>query len=67
MLNIYLNDELYPLPEKQTIADLLAQKTYPKDAFAVALNNRHILRKDYQSTALNDGDRVDIIVAMQGG
>jgi sulfur carrier protein len=35
--------------------------------FAIALNGSVVRRDAWGSTALNDGDRVEIIRAMQGG
>jgi sulfur carrier protein len=35
--------------------------------FAIALNGAVVRRDAWASTALNDGDRIEIIRAMQGG
>lgn len=34
---------------------------------AIALNGRVIRRRDWEATAIRDGDRVEIVRAMQGG
>jgi len=52
-----------------TIADLMAARALAPDArgVAVALNGRVIPRPAWAETSLRDGDRVEIVRAMQGG
>jgi len=66
MVNIYLNDEVQHIPT-QSLHDLLMQNNYIDQHFAVAINNQLVHRIAYDTTILNPGDRVDIIVPMQGG
>jgi len=55
-----------------TVGDLWCEETAdlnlqsPK-GYAIALNGALIRRDKWQSTALADGDRVEIVRAMQGG
>jgi sulfur carrier protein len=54
------------------LADLWRAETAGLDlpnpkGFAIALNGAVVRRDAWAATALNDGDRVEIIRAMQGG
>jgi sulfur carrier protein len=54
------------------LADLWRAETAGQDlptqrGFAIALNGAVVPRAAWPTTALNDGDRVEIIRAMQGG
>ncbi len=37
------------------------------EGIAIALNGRVVRRRDWASTPVNEGDRVEIVRAMQGG
>ncbi|CEG56876.1 sulfur carrier protein ThiS [Legionella fallonii] len=67
MVSIYLNDTVQQIEPTQSLHELLIQNNYIEQHFAVAINNRLIPRMAYNITLLNPGDRVDIIVPMQGG
>lgn len=67
MINIYLNDAEQSIKLTQTLAELLIENNYINQHFAVAINNQLIPHSVYNLTRLNSGDRVDIIVPMQGG
>ncbi len=54
------------------IAGLFAIEAQDKDlpgpqGIAIALNGRVVRKAEWASTALNEGDRVEIVRAMQGG
>ena len=67
MFGIYLNDELQYVEPTLSLSALLIQNNQREEHFAVAINNQLIPRGTYNVTVLNQGDRVDIIVPMQGG
>jgi len=67
MVSIYLNDAVQQIEPTQSLQELLIQNNYIDQHFAVAINNQLIRRMAYNKTLLNPGDRVDIIVPMQGG
>ena len=52
-----------------TVAALLAEREIAPDGrgVAVALNGAVVRRADWATTALNAGDAVEIVRAMQGG
>jgi sulfur carrier protein len=67
MISIYFNDTVQQIEPTQLLQELLIQNNYIEQHFAVAINNQLIPRMAYNTTLLNSGDRVDIIVPMQGG
>ncbi len=66
MMTIRLNGE-NKATQAATIAELLTGLQSPESGVAVALNGAVIRRAEHQSTALKDGDEVEIIRAVQGG
>ena len=66
-MKILLNDNEQLIDEATALSSLV--KTHGNDevAFAVAINDAFIPRSDYESTILNDGDRVELLIPMQGG
>ena len=67
MISIFLNDVMQQIESTQSLQELLIQSNYIEQHFAVAINNQLLPRMAYNTTLLNPGDRVDIIVPMQGG
>lgn len=66
MINIYFNDESHQI-KSQSVQAFLLHKNHIDLHFAIAINNQFIPRTVYSTTLLSEGDRVDIIVPMQGG
>lgn len=67
-MNIYINDQLTEIdPISITVADLLKMRDVKTDGTAVAINNRLVRNLKWDSTILNEGDRVTIISAAFGG
>ena len=50
-----------------TIADLLIEMGYEGMPVATAVNMAVVRKKDRAQTELKDGDRIEILVPMQGG
>jgi sulfur carrier protein len=68
MIKIFFNSEEILLENNLFLADFFMQnKILDGDAFAVAINRRFVPKHYYQSTPLQEGDRVEIIMPMQGG
>lgn len=76
MNSIVVNGEQYGLVPGTSVEELLA--AYVPDAvygasdgrtrgFAVALNGAVIPRSGWSQTAVNEGDRVEIVTAVPGG
>lgn len=66
MINIYFNDESHQI-KSQSLQEFLLHKNHIDLHFAIAINNQFIPRTAYSTTLLSEGDRLDIIVPMQGG
>jgi len=51
----------------QTMADILVEMGYEEMPVATALNMAVVRKKDRVATPLHEGDRIEILVPMQGG
>lgn len=68
-ISITLNGEAISIGQDANLIDLLlARGRDPQQpGIAVAVNDRVVRRADWEHTVLNDGDRVEVITAFQGG
>lgn len=67
-MRIQLNDAPVVVAENALVADVLAeQNLLGKKGIAVAVNNSVVPQKEWQSTTLNENDKLLIITATQGG
>lgn len=67
-MNVYINNTLTPLPAQvMTVEDLLNWKQIPLQGTAVAVNDKLVIKRNWQSTNLSDQDRLTIISAAFGG
>lgn len=66
MIKIHLNGETKELLST-SLLNLLEQHWQGPDCFAIAINQQFIARTHYAVTQLQHGDRVDVILPMQGG
>ncbi|UTW06202.1 sulfur carrier protein ThiS [Pseudomonas benzenivorans] len=66
-MHIQLNGEAFELPDGQTVADLLGRLDLAGRRIAVELNLDIVPRSLHASTALRDGDRVEVVHAIGGG
>ncbi len=53
--------------ESTTVAELLVELNTPTKGVAIALNDRVVPRAEHASTQLQEGDTVELVVAVQGG
>lgn len=63
---IRLNDQTHELPAGATVADAVRLLDV-QGAYAVAVNLNFVPRAQHDTTPLNDGDRVEIVVPITGG
>ena len=66
-MTLTLNGEPVELPDGATIRDMLAHYGREDAGVAVAVNLDVVRREEFDSTTLQDGDRVDIVTAVGGG
>jgi thiamine biosynthesis protein ThiS len=64
---IYFNEVEESVSPDLSLHTLLVQKKYFNRHFAVSINNQLITRGQYEETYFDSGDKVDILVPMQGG
>jgi thiamine biosynthesis protein ThiS len=66
-MDIMLNGERRTMPDRITVSILLELLNIQHQRVAVELN-REIVKKDrYGSTAIKDGDSIEVVSFMQGG
>ncbi|HEY0287500.1 MAG TPA: sulfur carrier protein ThiS [Pseudomonas sp.] len=66
-MHIQLNGEPYELPDGETVSALLARLELTGRRIAVELNLDIVPRSQHASTALRDGDQVEVVHAIGGG
>jgi sulfur carrier protein len=66
-MRIQLNGESYELPDGETVAALLNRLELTGRRIAVELNLDIVPRSQHASTALNEGDQVEVVHAIGGG
>lgn len=66
-MNVVVNGEPRVEPEGSTVEDLAAGLGAARSGVAVALNDEVVARRAWAATPLHDGDRVEVLGAMQGG
>ncbi len=65
--SITVNGTTRTVPEGWKIVDLLSEVGMPAERVAVEVNQQIIDRRDYVTTRLHAGDRVEIITFVGGG
>ena len=66
-MQILLNGESLELPDGATVADLLVRLDLTGRRVAVELNLDIVPRSQHATTALVDGDRLEVVHAIGGG
>jgi sulfur carrier protein len=67
MIEIVVNGEPRPFEAATTIREIVASLTASPDGCAVALNDAVVPRSSWPSRAVEAGDRVEVLTAVQGG
>lgn len=66
-MQITLNGQAHQLVEQVSLAELVRQVSDRETGIAVAVNAAVVPRSSWPSTTVTDGDRVDVVTAVQGG
>jgi sulfur carrier protein len=66
-VQITVNGRTQDLAEGTTLTMLVRAVSDRETGIAVALNNEVVRHGAWTTTELNDGDRIDIVTAVQGG
>jgi len=65
-MRIFLNDDMHEV-EAATLAAALDSLGFAGRKIATAVNGRFVAAPARPSTALADGDRIEVVAPMQGG
>jgi sulfur carrier protein len=66
-MTVSLNGEPHEIPDGTTLDRIVATLTTAPSGVAAALNETVVPRGQWPTTALGDGDRVEVLTAVQGG
>ncbi|MFI6319306.1 sulfur carrier protein ThiS [Nonomuraea sp. NPDC050556] len=66
-MNVMINGAAHELPDGTTVAQAVRALTTATTGVAVAVNDEVVTRGTWESTALADSDRVEVLTAVQGG
>ncbi|MGZ4491504.1 MAG: sulfur carrier protein ThiS [Nocardioidaceae bacterium] len=66
-MTITLNGTETEVAPATTVADLLTARALPTEGVAVAVNAAVVRAADWAGTPLAEGDRVEVVLARQGG
>lgn len=66
-MNITINGESRQFADIQTVNDLLVKLDYQNKRLAVELNGNIVPKSQHATTAIKDGDTLEIVVAVGGG
>ncbi|MDX2704475.1 sulfur carrier protein ThiS [Streptomyces sp. PA03-6a] len=67
LLSVSVNGEAREVAEGVTLDRLVATLTVAPSGVAAALNETVVPRAQWPATPLRDGDRVEVLTAVQGG
>ena len=66
-MRVYINGESKEVSGTPTLAELINQLDLPAARIAVELNREVVRRSEWESTALHDDDRLEIVHFVGGG
>lgn len=66
-MRIQLNGEAFKLPDGETVAGLIERLDLAGRRLAVELNLEIVPRSQHATTALHEGDQVEVVHAIGGG
>ena len=66
-MQLTINGKKREIRESKTLADLVKELGIQSPNFAMALNQQVVPRSKYDSTSINENDKVEIVHAVGGG
>jgi len=66
-MKVHVNGEPRELPDGAGLAEAVASVTTARTGVAAALNGEVVRRSAWETTTLRDGDRLEVLTAVQGG
>ncbi|WP_035055859.1 sulfur carrier protein ThiS [Andreprevotia chitinilytica] len=67
MIQLFINGERREFPAALSVATLAEQLELIGKRFAVEVNGEIVPKRQHAETTLNDGDRLELVVAVGGG
>ncbi len=67
MIAVRVNGQPAELSDGASLAELVASHVAPAKGVAIALNEEVVPRSAWVATSLAEGDRIEILIAAQGG
>lgn len=67
MINLFINGESRQFPASLSVAGLVESLDLQGKRVAIERNGEIVPRSQYPETKLDDGDRLEIVVAVGGG
>jgi sulfur carrier protein len=67
MESVWVNGTAIDVPSGQSVAELISEYSDRTTGIAVAVNQNVLTKSEWAQTALQPGDRVEIVSATQGG
>ena len=67
MIDATINGESVQLPDATHLRTVVIQRVERVEGVAVACNDAVVPRSEWDETYVRDGDRIEILVAAQGG
>lgn len=66
-MTVVVNGKPRSVPEDSTVDDVVAALTSDPRGVAVAVNGEVVPRAAWAATVVHDGDRIEVLTAVQGG
>ncbi|HUR08150.1 MAG TPA: sulfur carrier protein ThiS [Nonomuraea sp.] len=66
-MNVTINGAAHEVPDGTTVAQAVLTLTTATTGVAVAVNDEVVTRSAWETTALGDSDRMEVLTAVQGG
>lgn len=66
-MKIVVNGESREIAESNSLENLLSELALPEQRIAIELNRTVVRKKDWATTFINEGDRIEIVHFVGGG
>jgi sulfur carrier protein len=66
-MNVTINGAAHEVPDGTTVAQAVLNLTTATTGVAVAVNDEVVTRSTWETTALSERDRMEVLTAVQGG
>ena len=67
LISVWINGEQRQISAEQSVADVLASLELPAERLAVELNRSIVRKRDWQTTPVEAGSRLEIVEFVGGG